>query len=998
MAQQLLQQTQAELSKALKQLDLHARDLSAQVIRQRAEVQDARSTAEVLKGEKRQALVELKSAHLTAVQTERRLWDSINTVTDGFAVFDVDSRLVLANTAYMQVFCDWPEVAVGITLQRVLEICAYEGVVQLEGQDPADWIAAQLTRWEQNPIPEAVFNLPDGTIVRVCEQRGRGGDVVCLIRDITRSIHHAAELETTRARAEAANRAKSAFLANMSHEIRTPMNGVIGMAEILAESDLTPEQRLYVSSIQSSGGALMEIINDVLDYSKIEAEKLTLVAEPMDLEQCIHEVALMLQPRARARGLDLIVDYDLATPARFIGDPGRLRQVMTNLIGNAVKFTPAGHVLVRVEGQMVQDHVAEGRGLDASDGDALLQDLRITVDDTGIGISAEHLEQIFDEFKQVEEQANRAFEGTGLGLAITRRLVDLMGGAIWVESTPGVGSCFGLDLRLPVAATAAPGADGAVDTSSSGAAEVQPRGIQQPVAGAPVTQGHASRWPVTAGPARDRPARDRPAQESSAAQWLASEKMATGTASDKLTIARPVSEAVASHGPVWASATGQATPNGALQTTAVPLVPTPRAPRTAGPNAQTARPEVEGPVVAAGVPGLPGAGPSAHPLAPHAPAPQAYDPQALSSEAQSGGLSPPEGSSPDQRALDQIGRVLFVDDRSLTCTILSRNLARLRVPVRVAGHDAPLPTAVAPGDGVDLLVIDHDVLGPDVTGKLAHLCTAYPMAAMVVLTAQPTALAETAAVPTGARLVQKPVDFRGILHELAMAAGQSLTASADPGIALRRRDAQPLGHWPRAAADVSGPDVFDVGGPGDPASRRVAAATGHMPYDAHAPGAGGDTGPEAPLALNQGPSAPHGTGVADAGSVAGPSGLNGIRLLVAEDNRTNRLVVDTMLRGQGLDIRFVVNGAHAVAEFQDFRPDIVLMDISMPEMDGREATRRIRALPGGADVPVIALTAHAQASERAAALAAGMTDYLTKPMRKAGLLAVIRQHCAPPTR
>jgi CheY-like chemotaxis protein len=222
----------------------------------------------------------------------------------------------------------------------------------------------------------------------------------------------------------------------MSHEIRTPMNGVVGMADLLCDTALSDEQRLFADTIRSSGEALIVIINDILDYSKIEAERLTLQPEPFDMERTIHEVAMLLQPRARAKGISLMIDFDMFLPTRYIGDPGRLRQVLTNLIGNAVKFTDSGHVLVRVV------------GLETDPGQ---QQLHVTVEDTGIGIAVEHLDHIFGEFNQVEAEPNRKFEGTGLGLAITQRLVERMGGIVWVDSELGKGSCFGFRVNLPVA-------------------------------------------------------------------------------------------------------------------------------------------------------------------------------------------------------------------------------------------------------------------------------------------------------------------------------------------------------------------------------------------------------------------------------------------------------------------------------------------------------------------------------------------------------------------
>lgn len=221
------------------------------------------------------------------------------------------------------------------------------------------------------------------------------------------------------------------------------MNGVVGMAELLCGTDLTEDQRLFAETIRSSGEALLAIINDILDWSKIEAGRMALRTAPFDLERLIHETAILLQPQARAKGIDLLVDYDMFLPTRLVGDAGRLRQVLTNLMGNAVKFTETGHVLVRVVGSV------EGPG-DAR--------LHVTVEDTGIGIAPEHVEHIFGEFNQVESAEDRRYQGTGLGLAITRRLIERMEGRLWVESEPGQGSCFGFALALPVAeATAAPG-------------------------------------------------------------------------------------------------------------------------------------------------------------------------------------------------------------------------------------------------------------------------------------------------------------------------------------------------------------------------------------------------------------------------------------------------------------------------------------------------------------------------------------------------------------
>jgi PAS domain S-box-containing protein len=266
-------------------------------------------------------------------------------------------------------------------------------------------------------------------------ENGRARAMQTIARDITQRKKLEREQAAAREAAIEAAQMKSQFLANMSHEIRTPMNGVIGMTDLLLETDLAPEQREYAMIIRSSGEALLNIINDILDVSKIEAGKLTLEAVDFDVRQVVEETVAIFAQRAQAKGLELACLVYRDAPRRLRGDPGRLRQILTNLIGNAIKFTEYGEVIVRVK---------PDASVSASDAVSI----RFEVSDTGIGIAPSALSRLFLPFSQADNSMSRKYGGTGLGLVICKQLAELMGGDIAVESELGRGSTFWFTVRF----------------------------------------------------------------------------------------------------------------------------------------------------------------------------------------------------------------------------------------------------------------------------------------------------------------------------------------------------------------------------------------------------------------------------------------------------------------------------------------------------------------------------------------------------------------------
>jgi two-component system sensor histidine kinase/response regulator len=283
------------------------------------------------------------------------------------------------------------------------------------------------------------------TVIR--DDRGDVSGYLAVATDVTSRRRAALALERAKEAAEAANRAKSDFLANMSHEIRTPMNGILGMTQLALDTDLTAEQREYLQMVKTSADGLLTVINDILDFSKIEAGKLELDPIDFELRDMLADTVRSLSLRAYAKDLELACHVDANVPEFLVGDPARLRQVLLNLVGNAIKFTERGEVVVHVGLAN-----ADGKATQTSPAATLKPggdiELHFAVTDTGIGIPPEKLPYIFDAFMQADSSTTRKYGGTGLGLTISGRLVEIMGGRLRAESTPGEGSTFYFSLRL----------------------------------------------------------------------------------------------------------------------------------------------------------------------------------------------------------------------------------------------------------------------------------------------------------------------------------------------------------------------------------------------------------------------------------------------------------------------------------------------------------------------------------------------------------------------
>ena len=354
------------------------------------------------------------------------LAESIENAPIAMAMLDTEMRYLAYSRKWLQDY--------GLTGQDLRGRSHYEVFPAI----PERWKALhrRALAGEALSDPEDVFEPPEGEpiflrwAIHPWRQSGGSPGGIIMVTDVV------TDLVLARQEAIASSHLKAEFLASMSHEIRTPMNGVIGMTGLLLDSPLSQEQRECAETIRASSEALLTIINDILDFSKIEADKLVIEPVPFDVRRVVEDVSDLLMPRIQEKQLELAVRYGPGVPRRVVGDPGRLRQILTNLVGNAVKFTERGHVFIEVTCDPVASATA----------------LRFDVRDTGIGIAKDKVAQVFEKFTQADSSTTRRFGGTGLGLAISRQLTQLMGGAIGVTSEPDKGSSFWFTLPLPLAA------------------------------------------------------------------------------------------------------------------------------------------------------------------------------------------------------------------------------------------------------------------------------------------------------------------------------------------------------------------------------------------------------------------------------------------------------------------------------------------------------------------------------------------------------------------
>ncbi len=380
-------------------------------------------------------LTALRQTENALRESEERSRTILDSMEDGYSEVDLRGTFLVVNDAYCRMFNRSRDEVLGASYKhffndehsgRIREL--YHNVYKT-GQP--------VKAFEHEPRPGLFV---EQSVALKKNAQGDPVGFVSVVRDCTARKRYEQELARAKDIAEAASRAKSEFVANMSHEIRTPMNGILGMTELALSTSLTEEQREFLSMVKSSADALLVIINDILDYSKIEAGKIILDNVTFDLSEVVGDAMKSVATIAHKQGLEMAFHLEPDVPAYLTGDPVRLGQVLLNLVGNAIKFTERGEVIVNV-------------GADQRDESSVK--LHFRVRDTGIGIPLQKQSKLFEAFEQADSSTTRRYGGTGLGLAISKRITELLGGKIWIESSPGQGSTFHFTAALTPATTSA---------------------------------------------------------------------------------------------------------------------------------------------------------------------------------------------------------------------------------------------------------------------------------------------------------------------------------------------------------------------------------------------------------------------------------------------------------------------------------------------------------------------------------------------------------------